>query len=31
VANCIPAVSATPSPSEYNLLINDNYLVKCGA
>jgi hypothetical protein len=29
-ANCIPAVSATPPPSEYNLLTNDDYLVKCG-
>jgi hypothetical protein len=30
-ADCIPAVSATPSPSEYNLLTNDNYLVKCSS
>ncbi len=26
-ANCIPAVSATPPPSKYNLLTNDDYLV----
>ena len=28
--NCIPTVSATPQPSEYNSLTNDDYLVKCG-